>query len=191
MSGPQMVGVGVTCRFRAPTAQPQQCAASSGVGLLGKTRRAPAERFWWSLGGAVYTSTGKNAGSTDYRAWENWMVAVEPMLELRSRGTEADNLRVYHGVAGLTLNYLFRAGLREDRNAGPTIPGDYDSFFNWGVKVTPIELEYRRFSVGANVRWYPDGVSADQFGVGAEFQGDRPSEFTYGVSVGWVIWRKE
>ena len=80
MSGPQMVGGGVQCKFHL-TGGLDICYVSFPLPAPLIAADAPKPRFRVSLDGGVYVSTGKNAGGVDYEAWKTWMLAFDPMIE--------------------------------------------------------------------------------------------------------------
>ena len=106
MSGPQMIGKGARCRVPV-TGGDTRCDIFS-IRRGGDALDTITDRDWWvNLEGAVYTSTGKNEGNTDYEAFRTFMLSFEPLVEVASknRGT----VRVFHG-AGL-FSISVRAGL--------------------------------------------------------------------------------
>jgi hypothetical protein len=127
---------------------------------------------------AAYVSTGHNTGGLDYRKFQAQMLAVEPILEVKS--LEYGWLKLYQGVAGLSLDWL----------GGPNIK----SFGKIGFKFRPVGVIIKhhgrdRFEVAWNVRVYPDGFGNDQFGFGGlPPSGDRKSEVIWGGVSGGIIW---
>jgi hypothetical protein len=101
------------------------------------------------------------------------MISLDPTVDVRSYTRGAD-FRLYQG-GGLTLHYVFGVG--------------HKPFFKPGIKLTPIAVEYKRWTVAANVRLYPDGFTPDQFGKAPRVHGDRPREFTFGAGVSYVLSR--
>ena len=167
MSGPQMIGKGARCRVSA-------MGGVTRCDLFGIPRGTSDpdimtdKRWWVNLEGAFYTSTGKNEGNTDYEAFRTFMLSFEPLVEVASKNY--GTVRVFHGI-GLASHFLF----------GP----DFDSFTNAGYKLRPIAVEIgNRWELALNVRLYPNGFGADQFGFGPSPPGDRPFEHTWGFTVG-------
>jgi hypothetical protein len=172
MSGPQMVGGGIQCKFSITTGELEICYATIPVSLrLAQDR--PKRRFRVSFDGGIYTSTGKDAGGVDYEAFNTWMLAFDPVIELvtydnfKSGGARRE---VYHGVMGVSYNVLFGS--------------DFRRFTNAAVKLRPIGYRHGRFNVEFDLRMYPNGFRADQFGeVSPEPEPNR-AETTWGFSVG-------
>lgn len=191
LSGPQMIGAGVTCRFTLK-GEFKYCDWSAGIaGRITPTAETPfwsKDRVFWSLGGAGYFSTGKNSrykdnlscpdaatpcvgDEIDYHDFDHWMLSFEPT---------ADYLVVSCGCASffLTAGPAFHTVLNRDA----------DDFFKVGIKIAP-EVRFDNFTVSYNLRFYPDGFTPDQFGKGVFRGGDRPSEWTQGVSVSFPFKR--
>ncbi|HEU4693713.1 MAG TPA: hypothetical protein VFS23_35360 [Vicinamibacterales bacterium] len=169
MSGPQMVGGGIECKLNF-SGDVELCYITIPITGLAKAPMRP-RRFRVSLDGGVYVSTGKNAGGVDYEAWKTWMLAFDPMIELVTWDNLKDDNRqeIYHGLMGVSYNVLF----------GP----DFRRFANAGVKLRPIGYRYRRVNFEFDLRIYPNGFSADQFGKAAAPEPNR-AEVTYGFSMG-------
>ena len=167
MSGPQMIGKGARCRMPVKGGE-TKCDFFS-IRRSGVEPDVVADkRPWVNLEGAVYTSTGKNEGNTDYEAFHTFMLSFEPMVEVASKS--AGTWRLFHG-AGLASHFLF----------GP----DFRRFGNAGFKVRPVGVEIGdSWEVALNIRLYPDGFGADQFGFGPSPSGDRPFEYTWGIMAG-------
>ena len=162
MSGPQMIGVGLLhCEYDLPDGDPR-CRFISHEGQR--------HRVWrLALDATAYTSTGKSSGTHDYPFGRIGMVAVEPMLEVRSCCTDEAGFSVHHGV-GLSYDFLFGR--------------HFSRFNNFGVKITPIGITFKKFSAAYNVRVYPHGFTADEFGLGPQLFGlSRPRETLHGFSV--------
>lgn len=166
MSGPQMIGKGARCRVWA-TGGDTKCDIFS-IRRAGEPPDTITDRDWWvNLEGAVYTSTGKNEGNTNYEAFHTFMLSFEPLVEVASKNT--GKVRLFHG-AGLASHFLF----------GP----DFRRFTNAGFKLRPVGVEIGDdWEVALNFRLYPDGFGADQFGFGPSPEGDRPFEYTWGFTV--------
>ena len=170
MSGPQMIGGGLECKFSPTTGKLEISYATLPVPLL--TPEAP-RRFRISLDGGIYTSTGKNAGDVDYQAFKTWMLAFDPMIEVVSydNGVQGKGRReLYHGVMGVSYNYLFGSG--------------FAPFTNVALKLRPIGYGFGRFNVEFDLRMYPNGFSAGDFGKVAPEPESNRAETTWGVSMG-------
>jgi hypothetical protein len=173
MSGPQMIGGGLQCKFNLQ-GEVEQCYVT--VPITTSLRDAPQKRrFRISLDGGIYVSTGKNAGGVDYEAWKTWMLAFDPMIEFVTKDNRTDTLRDrrewYHGIMGVSYNVLF---------------GDFRRFANVGLKLRPIGYRRGRFNYEFDVRIYPNGFTADQFGKAAEPEPNR-AEVTWGLSLGIAL----
>ena len=168
MSGPQMVGYGLLlCRVTIVGSQTTCQVTEKRLGPGATTIKE--RRTWVNLEGAVYVSTWKNQGSTDYRAGRTFMASFEPALEVASK--TSGRVRLFHG-AGLTSHFL----------AGP----DFRRFTNAGFKVRPIAFEFGdHFEVAYNERYYPNGFAAYQFGIEGAVREDREFERTWGVTFTW------
>lgn len=169
MSGPQMIGGVFRCRV--PVGGGTTKCTAVGFPVFGverfQTDVMKERRTWVNLESGVYTSTGKNDGNTNYRAFRTEMLSFDPMIEFAS--VSNNRVRIFHG-AGATLQFLF----------GP----DFQAFGNAGFKVRVIGAEIGdRWEIAFNVRVYPNGFGADQFGFGPSPPGNRPFERTIGASV--------
>ena len=168
MSGPQMIGDVGRCRVPV-TGGETKCSFFGAPN--GENPDVMETRAWVSLEGGVYFSTGKNEGDTDYEAFRTFMLSFEPVVEVGSLTFNTGRVRLFHG-AGLASHFLF----------GP----DFRRFTNAGFKLRPVGVEIGdRLEVSLNIRLYPDGFGADQFGFGPSPAGDRPFEHTWGFTVGY------
>lgn len=169
MSGPQMIGGVLRCRV--PVGGGTTKCTAVGFPVFGVKKLQSdvmtERRTWANLEGGVYTSTGKNDGNTNYRAFRTEMLSFDPMIEFASVSNK--KVRIFHGAGG-TFQFLF----------GP----DFRAFGNAGFKVRVFGAEIGDlWELAFNVRLYPDGFGADQFGFGPSPPGDRPFERTVGASV--------
>jgi hypothetical protein len=185
MSGPQMVGAIIRCRIPFGGGA-KQC----GVQLI-DPKAAPkreVEHVWFAIEGGVYTSTGHNSGGNDYKAWDIWMFAFEPMLEFRYDGDiSAAYDRPAPGTSGVGAVY---GGI------GPLInrfvvKGEPESFTKYGIKLRPIAIAYAGWAIEYNIRLYPDGFTPDQFGFGTPTDANRPFEAVQSISISvpWLKWK--
>ena len=196
LSGPQMVGVGINCRydFRGKL---KYCEWSPGVAGLQKqfsesVNRAdsPESRWLWSWGVAGYVSTGKNnryddsracpprafaceGNEIDYRAFDHRMLSFEPTIDYYVG--DLRNARIFVS-AGETFHVVWNR--------------DAERFTKRGFKLVPIEIQTDRVTVAFNLRYYADGFGVDEFGKGIFRGGNRPSEWTKGVSVSFPLFKK-
>lgn len=170
MSGPQMVGVVLRCRVPLGGGTAQCEFVEKKVGIQeGQTDVMKGPRVWFNVEGAIYTSTGKNEGTTDFRAFRTHMLGFDPIVEYA--WVSNDRVRVFTG-AGVTLQFLVGDG--------------FNRFGKAGFKVRPIGVELGdHVELAFNVRLYPDGFGADQFGFGLPPTGDRPFERTFGFTAGY------
>ena len=193
LSGPQMIGAGISCRFNFKGVL-QYCEFSAGTGLAMDIRNfEKRQRWFWSVGLAGYVSTGKNnryddnlscpsgefpcqGKEIDYHDFDHRMFSLEPTIDYLVGklhvGTRRDGMpreaSVFVGAGG-ALHHVW------NRDAG--------QFWKSGYKIVPVEIRTRKIAVAFNLRYYPDGFGVDQFGKGEPIDGNRPSEWTKGVSV--------
>jgi hypothetical protein len=134
-------------------------------------------RTWLTLDTIGYVSTGKNSEDEgiqfDFSAWQNQMLAFEPLLEIRGPSFFGGDLVLHHGLIGATYNVLF---------------GDFPTFDKLGFKFRPVGVTIkRRFNTAFQIRLYPNGFTEDEFGFGPPLPDqDRGAELTYGFNLGWV-----
>jgi hypothetical protein len=145
----------------------------------GNVKPRKHRRLWVSFDGGPYFSTGKNPNgsgkSPDYEIFEVWMVALEPMLEVRSGEWKKAGIVLNHGV-GATYDVLFGK--------------NFDTFDKAGLKFKPVIATFPKgFNATATVRWYPNGTTPDEFGKEAVrlTDLDRKNEFVFGISVGFLF----
>jgi hypothetical protein len=198
MSGPQMVGIVFHCEWdwepKDPNAtkvddkgEPYTASECRFVDykVVGNARARTQRTMWLTFDTNGYTSTGKNSEGFDFKAFENYMVAFEPMLEIRSftnAGTDAKGARVpgtgylsfHHGLVGMSYDVLFGS--------------DYGTFDKIGLKFRPIGFTYKKWNGALNIRVYPNGFTGDEFGVEEPRLHDinRPSETVWGFSMGYI-----
>jgi hypothetical protein len=175
LSGPQMIGGEYGCSFNLKW-QLQTCRP--GVSALTERR---SSRFgpYIFLGVEGQVSTGKNSDDRPYEFLKNYRIAFTPAVSVQSGSLGKSH--IYHSV-GLTYDLLFGLARKE----APTT--DSYSFDKFGFTITPIEFVFERFSVGAKVRIYPNGFTADEFGLGPRLDYDRPAEATLGVTATLRLW---
>lgn len=197
MSGPQMMGFPLHCEwtFGDKDKVPDQPNPPSKIDRVtpgppysrfecreldfrfhGNVKPRKARRLWLSVDGGPYFSTGKDPhGEIDpeFKKFEVWMVAAEPLLEVRS-GT-LWGIMFNHGV-GATYDVLFGDG--------------FPTFDKAGIKFKPVTATIaRRVNASLTVRWYPTGTTLDEFGKTSDRPEDlrHKNEFSPGISVG-VLW---
>jgi hypothetical protein len=164
MSGPQMIGGLVECRF-ALQGDLDQCTVV-GIETAGPSVAPP--RRWIALAGGLYVSTGKNADGTEYEGGDAFMLAFEPMFEFITAARE--NVAMYHGV-GATVNFLTGS--------------DFKRFFNGGLKLRPVGFILGgRVNVSYTLRVYPRGFTPAKFGKPATSADDDGAEAAHGFSFG-------
>lgn len=189
MSGPQMWGVVLHCEYDlehtkdTPTADKDgrkitafECRALDRlIERTGRLKPRPERRVWLSLDSGVYTSTGYNSETADFEAWKHYMIALEPMVEIRSFTSGESNFMLHHGLIGATYNVIMGSG--------------YRPFDKIGYKFRPVGVTINRsINASATVRFYPRGFTVDEFGVTDPRLNDinRQGEFVYGFSVGFL-----
>jgi hypothetical protein len=192
MSGPQMSGIVFHCEWGFGSIESERTRTAKGP-VPPDTRsecRAADYRFygmlksrkerlvWLSFDTGPYFSTGKNphgpGTDPDYEFGEVWMVAAEPILEVRSGSFWHDKLLLNHGVLGATYDIFFG--------------GDFDTFDKAGLKFKPVTATFfKKVNASLTARWYPNGTTPDEFGKAPPQPGaNRPSEWVYGFSVGYL-----
>ena len=152
--------------------------------VLGDAESRKLRRTWLTFDTIGYVSTGKNSDSLDFHDFDSYMVAIEPMVEMRSftnagknalgdkvKGT--GNLSFHHGLVGLSYDVLFGK--------------EFSAFDNVGIKFRPVGVTYKNFNAAFNLRWYPDRFTAAQFGMVDPTPSDpESSEWLWGFSAGWI-----
>lgn len=178
LTGPQMIGIPIACQLNLETSEtacylshlripPQDAGADD--------RYWQNRRFWASIGGAVYFSTGKNSEMREFEAFRVGMLGFEPMLNYRTVASESRNFAVEHG-AGPSLLYLFGKG--------------FDSFVKGGIKVRPLAVTWtnigRRqldFGVAYNLRIFPKAFTSEDFGVSPGTTTHSGREIAHGITI--------
>ena len=156
MSGPQMIGKGLLhCEFDLQDSERKLPDSDRICQYVFRDLSHEGQRHGvWriALDTTAYLSTGKSSGTHHYQWGSVGMVAVEPMLEVRSCCDDKKVFSVHHGV-GLSYDFLF---------------GQHFSRFNkFGLKITPIGFKFtKKVSAAYNVRVYPHKFTPDEFGFG-------------------------
>jgi hypothetical protein len=160
MSGPQMIGFLSECRVTLSgtgSSAVQDCAIFPGKKLRQPARdRTNSETsVWLSLEGGYYVSTGKDQESGAFEFRDAHMLTFDPMLEIRSVGDSTRRVTVYHGVMGISYNFLWGRHFRR--------------FANAAVKLRPLGVaiplgERKSLDFAYNLRLYPNGFAAEEFG---------------------------
>src|SRR5262245_44245158 len=170
MSGPQMVGLLAQCRIAVGGAF-EDCRAAPGMRIAGQGGQS---RVHLTLEGGPYFSTGKNEGGQNYVFFKIGMLAFDPMLEVES--VSRPGFSMYHGVLGVSYNFLFGSGV--------------DAFTNVAFKLRPIGIAFPvgrgwKLEVEYNLRLYPNGFTADEFGktpvVPASTTTEAVNSFSFGL----------
>lgn len=175
MSGPQMWGIPIQCdvdlrslpaKSADGTPRNYQCRfIEKHLGGERLFRTAEDRWLWVSIGGGVYTSTTKDSRPNIFDAWKIGMVAYEPMLHIRSvqsPGSTRSRFAIEHGAIGFSHMLFVGKG--------------FEPFDNIGIKFMPLQVRYRRVSVGYTMRVFPKGFTSPQFG-------GPPSRSTQGAEV--------
>jgi len=166
-SGPQFIGKVFRCRHELKFEGAQKCDP-----LFGRPVTAPDVPAWLTIEPAVYVSLWKNsetdAGSdVEFRLFRAAAFGFDPMLEIRS--ARGNGWTMYHGVGATAL---VMAGQNIARTG------------NLGYKARLLGVEWNNgASLAFNLRLFPDGFGADEFGVTPPGPGDRPFEASIGVIV--------
>jgi hypothetical protein len=187
MSGPQMIGIVFHCEYDWEHNNREKKAHECRVfdyRVLGEAESRKLRRTWLTFDTIGYVSTGKNSDSLDFHDFDSYMVAIEPMVEMRSftnagkneRGDKVKgtgNLSFHHGLVGLSYDVLFGK--------------EFSAFDNVGIKFRPVGVTYKNFNAAFNLRWYPDRFTAAQFRMVDPTPSDpESSEWTWGFSAGWI-----
>jgi hypothetical protein len=170
MSGPSMFGVGLECKYTLNGKLDLEHCYLVGAPIA---RGTPPDtrRLRLSLESGIYFSLGKNASGQDYEFGKTWMATFDPMLEVVSH--ECGGLAIYHGILGVSYNFL--AGV------------DMDSFINVALKLRPIGFQFGRYNFEYNMRVYPNGFTADEFGKLPVVTSDNRPETVHGFSFGIAL----
>jgi hypothetical protein len=171
MSGPQLIGAGYGCLFTTKFKSDECRIGGVAAYALDGRPDESKDRFFWTLNGAYYLSTAKDSGAQHYDWQDVQMLAFSPGVAFRSNKVN-HSVKVLHG-AGVTYNFLFGRNFRR-----------FDKF---GFTFTPIDVAYKRLSVGFVARLYPNGFTADEFGFGERVTYDRKKEWVLGFNVGWRL----
>jgi len=167
MSGPQMFGFLVECRVPIDGTL-DQCTVV-GKKVAGQAA-PPPRKLWFSMEGGVYVSTGHDVDGLDYEFGKTYMLAFDPMMEVQT--VTRQNFSMYHGVMGVSYNFLFGEGFRK--------------FTNVAFKLRPIGVIIgNRVNISYNLRLYPSGFTADQFGQLPPSPETTKPETVHGFSVGY------
>lgn len=167
LSGPQLIGLGVSCRWDFNKNVDVCDFAPSSARREGAGR----SRLFFSTTGTLFVSTSKNSPSNvDYNWGDVFMLAAEPAVSVST--VDRGNVRVYHSV-GVSYDLLFGK--------------QFDTFDKFAIKLTPVETYFpdKHLSIAATVRLYPNGFSNDEFGIGTRRDYNRPFEAVYGFNVGY------
>jgi hypothetical protein len=174
MSGPQMLGFGYGC-FLTTQLKREECRVH-GVPIPVDVKTGDPHRGgpFLVLDASYLFSTPRDPNALEQYDWGHvQMLMLEPALAFRSIGESGrDTVRIYHGV-GFTWDYLI---VKDARN--------FDKF---GYKFTPIDVAYKQWAVALEIRLYPNGFTADEFGFGPRLNFNRPNETTYGFKVSWAL----
>lgn len=174
LSGPQLIGVGVGCRFDFHGKR-DICEVGATPAMMSLEGRDLWSRLFVSVGGTGFVSTAKNSGTNvDYRWGDVAALAFEPSVSFNS--VDRAGVRLYHGI-GPTYGYFF--GVRRD----------FQSFDKFGIRVTPVEVVFhdQRAVLALTLRLFPNGFTDDEFGVGERRDFNRPFESVIGLSFGYTF----
>jgi hypothetical protein len=180
MSGPQMMGPVFHCEWdlqhRSGDGDIVECRAIDYL-LYNKVRTRAVRQVWLSLDSGFYFSTGKSSDGNQFDWFENFMVAFEPMLEVRSYKSPGENFMLHHGLMGVTYDVLFGE--------------NFDTFDNVGLKFRPIGVTInKRYNASFTLRYYPRRFVSEDFGIINPTQDKDGGEWVYGFTVGWLWGRR-
>jgi hypothetical protein len=189
LSGPQMVGVPLACEVILKQEKEKACYIAGFPVPWPKPGQDDAffhqRDQWLSFGGGVYASTGTDSEAGGYEAYDVWLLAFEPTVNVRSLGRkprqgEDRKFKMEHG-AGLSLFYMFGRGIDGK---------DFDAFANGGIKLRPVALTWRNITphldrgVAYNLRIFPQRFTAQDFGAdGTGTTTDEGAEYVQGFSI--------
>jgi hypothetical protein len=135
----------------------------------------PTSWGWFALGVTMYASTGRDSDDARYSPFENFMVAVDPMLQGLLYSSKPVTLYV---GAGPSYQLLFGK--------------HFSAFDKFALKIRPIGFILGdRLDVAPTIRVYPHGYSSDEFGNGPRMHYNRPSEIVYGIDTGISFSRRD
>jgi hypothetical protein len=177
-----MIGGGFGCTFNTKR-EVRDCRFTSAA--LAREQQQEDDGPFFFIGGEHTFSTGKNGRDSEgqeihYRFFRVHRVALTPSVSVRNARVRLGSTRIYHAV-GMSHELFFGC--------------DFRRFYKFAVTVTPIEFVLfddnpgqKKWSLAAKVRYYPDGVTHDEFGPAPRRDYDRPDEWTFGAGVS-VIWK--
>jgi|SoiMethySBSTD1v2_1073268.scaffolds.fasta_scaffold613448_2 hypothetical protein len=184
MSGPRMYGISGDCRLLLDGTW-DSCKVTVPATLQEfAVKERPNTRWWIAFGAGYYFSVAKTINGHDFDYFDVNMLTVEPMLEIQSRTSQVDysnvRLQVYHGVLGLSYNLIF-------------VKGDPPTFSNAAFKFRPVGVVVPigrtwGFDASYNLRLYPSGFTAEDFGVGPSSPDDGGWEVVNGFEFG-IRWK--
>ena len=168
MSGPQLLGIGPSCRIGLGSGQVPRCSFFGAIEAfeprVDTTRTPPRARLSSDFG--YFTADGADVNGT-YRFNEVKMIGIEPIVEVRSG--QLGKATFHHGAGALFHHFR----------------GDsFDSFWRRGVKVRVVSFELpvkSRVAVGGawNIRYYANRVEGGDFEFLRPPTEDRPSELIW------------
>jgi hypothetical protein len=176
LTGPAMLGIPIACEFDLRS-DGKGCYVSPI--LIKGPRLADTywqeRRFWASLGGGVYFSTGKDSEMREFSPFDVGMLAFEPTFNVRSVRTEGARFVLEHG-AGASVLYVFGDG--------------FSPFVKGGIKLRPVggtlqNVIRGRYDLGVayNLRIFPNPFTAADFGVDSSTTTHGGREFAHGITV--------
>jgi hypothetical protein len=164
MSGPQMIGASYNCRLNFQFRH-DDCPVPIGRTTMGDDERR-TRRLFLLASAALLVSTGKDSATAEYEPGETYLAALEPGLTYRSLpGENSGDFKIYHS-AGITYGILFGK--------------HFHAFDKFGLKIIPVEVQYKRVEAAFTLRFYPHGFTNDEFGHGERQHYDRSSEWVLG-----------
>jgi hypothetical protein len=172
MSGPQMVGAVAECRLDLRTEKTECRVVDKRIS--GALDSRATRRLWLDLQGAVYFSTGKDSPDRKYTFGDTGMLKFEPMFHVQSYRAHDKDFSIYHGVMGLSYDFLFGKHFRR--------------FDNAGLKLSPIGVTMGRVDVAFNMRFYPSGFTPNEFGAKTAISNpnSRRETLRKGISAGYT-----
>jgi hypothetical protein len=176
MSGPQMIGFPLHCEYdlESNKLKTWECREFDHR-FTGQLRPRRERKTWVSFDTTPFFSTGYDSDEgTNFEWFKTWMVAFEPILEIRSHTSPGGKVMLHHGLVGLSYDVLFGSG--------------FNTFDKFGLKFKPIGVTFnKRFNAAFTMRWYPNGFTGDEFGIGPRQDFNRDGEMLYGFSIGYLF----
>lgn len=218
LTGPQMVGIPMACEVILEGDDRDTACYIAGIrvpwpGLNEDDDFWRRRNYWVSLGGGIYSSTGKDSDMRSFNAYDVWMLALEPTLNIRSIGrSDAAERRErqkrlqqrqqqQQQQSPIELPVLPALGrtFTMEHGVGPSLlyffgngidGNDFETFANGGIKIKFVGVTWRNITgwgldLGAayNLRIFPTAFTAEDFGGSAAQNEHEGREYAHGFSL--------